>query len=136
MGSLVYDSRLSIPMDDRTLLHLQVVILGKLRRREHFGLTATVDGREVSLWLGPSVALEFRYADRRRPALSRAWLELLADVAASRDGLVIAPEPVDEPDERSIPRTPRTPPATPVTPVTPARRPARRPRPAPLPDVA
>ncbi|WP_353814947.1 DUF7882 family protein [Agromyces zhanjiangensis] len=127
MGTLVYDSRLSIPMDDRTLAHLQVVILAKLRRREHFAFTATVDGREVGLWLGPSVALEFRYADRRRPAINRAWLELLADVAASRDGLVVAPEPGAEPDERSIPRR---------RPATPTTRPARRPRPAPLPDVA
>ncbi|WP_400996437.1 ATP-dependent DNA ligase [Agromyces sp. GXQ0307] len=126
MGSLVYDSRTSIPMEDRTLAHLQVVILAKLRRRESFGFTATVDDREVSLWFGPRVALEFRYADRRRPAMNRAWLELLADVASSRDGLVIAPEPetADVPDPRPIPRTPSTP-----------RRPAR-PRPAPLPDVA
>ncbi|WP_195760686.1 DUF7882 family protein [Agromyces kandeliae] len=129
MGTLVYDSRLSIPVDDRTLAHLQVVILGKLRRREHFAFTASVDGREVGLWLGPSVALEFRYADRRRPAMNRTWLELLADVAASRDGLVIAPEPDDATDGRSIPRSPAKPTTKPVNPV-------RRPRPARLPDVA
>ncbi|WP_242492346.1 hypothetical protein, partial [Agromyces binzhouensis] len=122
MGTLVYDSRLSIPVDDRTLAHLQVVILGKLRRREHFAFTATVDGREVGLWLGPSVALEFRYADRRRPAMNRAWLELLADVAASRDGLVIAPEPVEVPDGRSIPRRPAAPTRVPTAPTRQPRR--------------
>jgi len=132
MGSLVYDSRLSIPVDDRTLAHLQVVILAKLRRREHFAFTAEVDGREVGLWLGPAVSLEFRYGDRRRPAMNRAWLELLADVAASRDGLVLAPEPVDGTGERSIPRAPARPTTIPPAPA----RPARRPRPAPLPDVA
>ncbi|WP_438853987.1 DUF7882 family protein [Agromyces sp. M3QZ16-3] len=124
MGSLVYDSRQSIPMDDRTLAHLQVVVLAKLRRRESFGFTAIVDGREVSLWLGPSVALEFVYADRRRPAMNRAWVELLADVAASRDGLIIVPEPVDVPAERGVRKRPATP------------EPARRPRPRRLPDVA
>jgi hypothetical protein len=129
MGSLVYDSRLSIPVDDRTLAHLQAVVLAKLRRRESFGFTATVDGREVSLWLGPSVALEFAYADRRRPALNRAWLELLAEVASSVDGLVIAPEPVDQPAARPVRREP----AAPIPEPEPNRRPHQ---PDPLPDVA
>ncbi|WP_430647338.1 ATP-dependent DNA ligase [Agromyces sp. GXS1127] len=131
MGSLVYDSRLSVPMDDRTLAHLQVVVLGKLRRRERFALTATVDGHEVGLWLGPSVALEFRYAERARPAMNRAWLELLADAAASRDGLVIVPEPVEVPEAAPIRRTPPAPFPAPAP-----AAPARAPRPRRLPDVA
>ncbi|MGR0319341.1 DUF7882 family protein [Agromyces sp. ZXT2-3] len=129
MGSLVYDSRLSVPLDDRTLAHLQVVVLGKLRRRESFAFTATVDGREVGLWLGPSVALEFRYSERGRPAMNRAWLVLLADAASSRDGLVIVAEPVEVPAAAPIRRTAPVPIPAPATP-------ARAPRPRRLPDVA
>ncbi|GAA2036564.1 hypothetical protein GCM10009819_21470 [Agromyces tropicus] len=107
----MYDGRLSIPIDDRALAHLQVVILAKLRRRESFGFTVEVDGRETSVWIGPSAALEFDYADRRRPAINRAWLELLAATAASQDGLVVAPEPPQEraPDPGEAPRRPRGP---------------------------
>jgi len=93
MGTLVYNGGLSIPIDDRTLAHLQVVVIDKLRRRESFGFTATVDGRDIVSWLGPSTPLEFRYVGNRRPVLNREWLELLALSAQSAAGLVMVPEP-------------------------------------------
>jgi hypothetical protein len=93
MGTLVYNGGLSIPIDDRTLAHLQVVVIDKLRRRESFGFTANVDGRDVVSWLGPSTPLEFRYVGNRRPVLNREWLELLALSAQSVAGLVVIPEP-------------------------------------------
>lgn len=97
MGTLVYNGKLSIPLDDRTLAHLQVVVIDKLRRRESFAFTASVDGREVVTWLGPSVPLEFLYAGSRRPALNWEWLEQLALAAQSIEGLIVVPEPRPEP---------------------------------------
>lgn len=109
MGTLIYNGESSIPVDDRTLAHLQVVLIDKLRRRESFAFTATVDGRDVVTWLGPSMPLEFRYVGNRRPVLNREWLELLALSAQSTAGLKVVPEPrtsVDAP-QRANPETRR-----------------------------
>ena len=107
MGTLIYNGRTSIPLDDRTLAHLQVVFISKLRRRESFAFTAAVDGRQVVTWIGPSVALEFLYTGSRHPVLNRDWLELLAQAAASTDGLFVVPEP----REHSAQGTPASAPA-------------------------
>jgi hypothetical protein len=39
MGRLTYDSHFSVDFDDRTLAHLQLVIVAKLRRNEAFFLS-------------------------------------------------------------------------------------------------
>lgn len=90
---LVYNGRMSLPLDDRILAHLQVVVVSKLRRRESFALTVTLDGSEVVSWIGPATPLEFVYSGNRRPLLNRAWLEQLAESASSNRGLVVLPEP-------------------------------------------
>lgn len=90
---LVYNGRMSLPLDDRILAHVQVVVVSKLRRRESFSLTLTMDGSEVVSWIGPATPLEFVYSGNRRPLLNRAWLEQLAESASSNGGLVIVPEP-------------------------------------------
>lgn len=99
MGQLIYGpSHDSFEFDDRTLAHFRVVIITKLRRRESFTLTwdismANGSGR-ISLWLDPSIPLQFRFDGSREPALNRAWIEALASVAASTTGLIPLPEPV------------------------------------------
>ena len=51
MGFFVYDNRCEIPMEDRTLAHLQIVVIDKLRRREKFAMNV-VNGRTmVTVWL-------------------------------------------------------------------------------------
>ncbi|WP_448006994.1 DUF7882 family protein [Agromyces bauzanensis] len=95
---LVYNGRMSLPLDDRTLAHVQAVVVNKLRRRESFAFTSNVDGSEVVSWIGPSTPIEFVYSGNRRPLLNRAWLELLAESASSNRGLVIVPEPPDQLD--------------------------------------
>ncbi|MEV1131725.1 ATP-dependent DNA ligase [Agromyces sp. NPDC049794] len=98
MGMLIYNGRMSLPVDDRTLAHLQAVVVNKLRRRESFAFTAMVDRSEVVSWIGTSTPLEFVYSGNRRPLLNRAWLELLAESASSNRGLVILPEPPELPE--------------------------------------
>ena len=98
MGQLIYGpSHDSFEFDDRTLAHFRVVIITKLRRRESFTLTwdismANGSGR-ISLWLDPSIPLQFRFDGSREPVLNRAWIEALASVAASTTGLIPLPEP-------------------------------------------
>ena len=46
----------------------------------------------MSLWLSPSVPLEFRFAGSRPPQLNPVWLEVLAEMANTARGLVLVSE--------------------------------------------
>lgn len=102
MGTLIYDGRSAeLEVEDRTLAHLEFVIMSKLRRNERFQLTLhhgveRGSGRS-SLWISPASSLHFRYAGGRMPTLNRAWLETLMDSANSPQGLRHIPEPAGSP---------------------------------------
>ncbi len=97
MGSLVYDDDRVAEFDDRTLAHLEVVIVNKLRRQESFPFTWTDETRTVTVWVSPNTPLEFNFAGNRRPQLNREWVEELALAASSSTGLVVLPEPATAP---------------------------------------
>jgi len=103
---LVYNGNGSIPIDDRLLAHLQVVVIDKLRRQESFPFTWELDGRESTIWFGPSIALEFVYSGGRAPSLNRAWLHQLAESAASGSGLRALPEPLTPANPVPAPEVP------------------------------
>jgi len=95
MGSLIYDSTV-VEFDDRLLLHLQIVIVNKLRRRESFAMSwrdspEIGDGRST-IWLDPSIPLYFKFAGSRTPTIDRDWIERLAESAASSSGLLVTDE--------------------------------------------
>jgi hypothetical protein len=102
MGCLLYgDHATSVEIDDRALAHLQIVIILKLRRGESFALswvepTSAGSGRST-VWLHPSVTLQFRYAGNRSPSLNDQWLAQLSDLANSNGGLRCTPEPLPDP---------------------------------------
>ena len=106
MGTLYYgDSRLPIPIDDRALAHLKVVIVNKLRRGESFTFSwvknrAEGHGRST-IWLSPEISLHFDFEGSKGPTLNRRWLEELSLVASSGTGLVV----LDEPSETGDPAT-------------------------------
>jgi hypothetical protein len=97
MGLLMYGpGTASVEIDDRTLAHLKVVILSKLRRDESFTLSWEADdehggGREL-VWLDPAIALRFRFTDARPLLLNRLWLDQLMQSANTGD-LHLLPEP-------------------------------------------
>ncbi len=93
MGRFVYDRDATVEMDDRTLAHLQVVIINKLRRQESFALTLRDDQRTLSVWVCPQTAVQFVYSGNRHPTLNREWIEELAVSANSMGGLRLVPEP-------------------------------------------
>ena len=93
MGLLIYDQCDPIEMEDRTLAHLQVVIVDKLRRGEHFAMTLQDGRRMLTCWLSPRTALQFIYHGNRQPTLNHAWLELLAGEAGVSGILTLLPEP-------------------------------------------
>ena len=97
MGTLTYDSRVTVSIDDRILAHLQVVIWAKLRRGEHFPFTWTDPTRNgmgrTSVWLSPHQPLVFEYFGGRQPRLNPAWIDALTKSANSPGGLTMVPEP-------------------------------------------
>lgn len=98
MGMLYYGSQpAAVEVDDRTLMHLQVVIITKLRRDEQFAFSwdrpmHQGSGHET-LWLEPSIALRFVYSRRISPDFNRAWIDELMSVANGPRGLSVVPEP-------------------------------------------
>jgi hypothetical protein len=96
MGTLVYDGADAAGLDDRTLAHLQVIIVNKLRRQESFPFTWSDERRSMTIWLSPTTPIAFVYHGNRRPRLNRVWLEQLALMANSVGGLTIVPEPADD----------------------------------------
>jgi hypothetical protein len=100
MGRFIYDSTTgnSVEIEDRTLAHLRVVIMNKLRRSEPFMFDVEVgdgSGRR-SFWLSPSVPLQFHFYGSRQPHINREWVEELMLAASGPHGLSIVPEPAEQ----------------------------------------
>ena len=99
MGRFIYDTMAnSVDIDDRTLAHLRVVVMNKLRRTEAFMFDVEIgdgSGRR-SFWMHPSVPIQFHFFGSRQPRINRAWVEDLMQTASGPNGLSITPEPADE----------------------------------------
>jgi hypothetical protein len=98
MGSLLYgNTGTAIEFDDRALMHLQIVITGKLRRREGFLFSWTdsvaLGSGRTSVWLDPSIPLLYRYRGNRVPTINRAWIDAMSISANSGSGLLFTIEP-------------------------------------------
>ncbi len=113
MGSFIYGTAPAVTIEDRTLKHLQAVIVAKLRRRENFAFSwdeepgvgqdeSHVGGAHGSVWVNESASLYFRYDGPRGGRLNQAWLELLMQTANTSAGLRAVPEPgIEEPYDAS-----------------------------------
>ncbi len=101
MGRFIYDTAAnSVDIDDRTLAHLRIVVMNKLRRAESFMFDVEIgdgSGRR-SFWVHPSVPLQFHFFGSRNPRINRAWVEDLMQAASGPNGLTIVPEPTEESD--------------------------------------
>jgi hypothetical protein len=94
MGRFIYGAGDAIELDDRTLAHLRIVVMNKLRRGESFMFDARVhDVGRRTFWLSPAVPVQFHFSGGRAPRLNRAWIDALMKVASSAGGLTITPEP-------------------------------------------
>ncbi len=97
MGTLIYDGTDSFSFDDRVLAHLQAVIATKLRRREGFLLiwadrTSSEIGTLRSIWLDPSISVQFVFTGSELPELNREWMTILTERANSNSGLMLEDE--------------------------------------------
>lgn len=104
MGTLFYgNARTPIEIEDRALAHLKFVILSKLRRNEGFGFSwskgVDIGSGRSTVWISPSIPLQFDFTEASRPPLNRAWLEALTQQAATSGGLILVDEPTEsDPD--------------------------------------
>ncbi|GAA3657407.1 hypothetical protein [Microbacterium marinilacus] len=99
MGTLIYDSvEPPITIDDRTLSHLKVVILSKLRRGESFSVSwrhgDAPDAGRSTIWVNQSIPLRFIFDETEAPELNQAWLSALAQSANELGGIHLSPEEV------------------------------------------
>jgi hypothetical protein len=95
VGTLHYGSPATgFALDDRTLAHIELVMMAKLRRQESFAFAITDEKTQLrqAVWISPVTALRFEY-DAPMPEINRLWLQDLVDTANSSGGLRIVPEP-------------------------------------------
>jgi hypothetical protein len=97
VGRLIYGpTGTRVEIDDRTLSHLKLVVLTKLRRGEGFAFSwdwgvENGSGRNT-VWLHPAVGLEFEFDGSREASLNKLWLEELMNSANSGGGLHVLSE--------------------------------------------
>lgn len=92
MGTLTYMSAV-VEFDDRTLSHLQIVIMQKFRRGESFPMSwldsvSIGDGRSA-VWLTPTTPIFFKFDGSRVPTVDQEWLDRLTRSAESPRGLIV-----------------------------------------------
>lgn len=99
MGMIYYGSGANpIPVEDRALAHLKVLIATKLRRNESFTLSwkhpeGDQPGRST-IWLHPSIPLRFVFDEAEPPPLSAEWITAMANSANTGGGITLIPEDV------------------------------------------
>ncbi|UOQ87725.1 hypothetical protein MUN74_10445 [Agromyces endophyticus] len=107
MGTIYYGSGMSTRIEDRTLAHLKVAIVSKLRRNESFTLSWAhpddhPEGRST-LWLHPAIPLRFVFDEPEAPQLNREWLEQLMRSANSTGGIQLVPEHLEPVSPPALP---------------------------------
>lgn len=96
MGTLTYAGATAYEIDDRTLAHLEAVIVAKLRRHEYLTLGWTIEAHEgsgrvhLSLHEGVPIELSYRHGERQR--LNRVWIDALMEQANSTQGIMLMSE--------------------------------------------
>lgn len=96
VGRLIYKGGAEpIEIEDRTLAHLRVVFMTKLRRGEPFGfeMSSRHGTHRQEFWIHPSLPLQFHFAGSRQPQINPRWIEALMQSANGPDGLKVVPEP-------------------------------------------
>lgn len=103
MGHFVYQSAdRPWAIDDRTVAHLRLVVMTKLRRDESFMLCLiTPSESERWFWMDAAVPIQFVTTVDRDWTINHAWIDALMRSANSADGMRILPEP--PPDASGLP---------------------------------
>lgn len=97
MGKLIYGySAQEYDFDDRTLAHVKMALVTKLRRHESFLLNwqfpAELGGGRISLWISREVPMAFVFSSSRPAKLNERWMEVLLQSSQRTGGMVIVSE--------------------------------------------
>ncbi len=96
MGKLLYGTGQEYEFDDRTLSHVKIAIVTKLRRHESFLLNwqipAEQGGGRMSLWISREIPMAFVFAGNRPPTLNERWMEALLHSSQRTGGMVVMSE--------------------------------------------
>ena len=96
MGTLIYGNGREFEFDDRTLSHVKIALVTKLRRHESFLLNWEIPieqgGGRMSLWISREIPLAFIFADAVPPKLNERWMEVLMQSSQRTGGMVIVSE--------------------------------------------
>jgi hypothetical protein len=97
MGRLVYGyAAQEYEFDDRTLSHVKMAVVSKLRRHESFLLNWQVPhelgGGRVSIWVSREIPLAFVFSDSTPPRLNERWMEVLLQSSQRTGGMTIVSE--------------------------------------------
>ncbi len=98
MGQLFYKGAEGpIEIEDRTLAHLRLVFMTKLRRGEPFlFITTSPHGNwPREFWIHPSLPLQFHFVGSRPPQINTRWIDALMGSANSPAGLRMVREPLE-----------------------------------------
>jgi hypothetical protein len=98
MGILFYADQ-AIEMDDRTLAHLKIAVVTKLRRDESFTLS-WVHGEgqpagRTTIWMHETIPLRFEFEETEQPVLHREWIEEILRSANSTGGIHLTAEHIE-----------------------------------------
>src|SRR5690606_36775755 len=98
MGRLFYAGQ-AIDVDDRTLAHLKIAVMTKLRRGESFTLSwvhgaEQPDGR-TTIWMHESIPLRFEFEVPEQPVLHREWIEDFLRSANTTGGIQLTAEHIE-----------------------------------------
>lgn len=91
MGRLYYgNSTAAIVVEGRELAHLKMVTMTKLRRSEGFSVSfSAADQGRSSVWVHCAIPLRFEFDSAEPIRLDPAYVNELAQAAASAMGIVI-----------------------------------------------
>jgi hypothetical protein len=70
-------------------------ILVRQPRRAGAGHRAAAGSGHSSIWIHPTIPLQFNFLGNREPRLNRAWVEELMQLANTPAGLRLTPEPAE-----------------------------------------
>jgi hypothetical protein len=98
MGTLFYADQ-AIEMDDRTLSHLKIAVVTKLRRGESFTLSwVHPDDAPIgrtTIWMHESIPLRFEFDEAEAPVLDRDWIEAILRSSNTTGGIQLTAESMD-----------------------------------------
>lgn len=95
VGTLYYDG-VAIEMNDRTLAHVKIAIVQKMRRAESFTFSWVHTGDQPpgrsTIWIHPSIPIRFEFLNPVQPELNTKWIESILRSASTTGGILLTEE--------------------------------------------